>query len=244
MKRPSTNGSAMTAWDRLGALSGAAYVLLILVGSGIATQNGQQSNDPTGAQVLKYLDYSINSTAAHIGHAMEILGFVAFAVFLAWFVPVLRRAGGPAPWLANVALVGGIATIAVKIGSVTPEMALEVERAHLTPGLAQIVYAMAGAGFVISFLTFAMLMLGAGASVLSSGVLGRFAGWSAVLLGVAGYAVVATANSLNANPMPFLLGLLWILVVSVRLAVKGPRAPQAAAETTTAPQPAAVPVAG
>jgi hypothetical protein len=233
-KRSTTARSAsrpITRWDRAGALSGAAYVLLILVGNAIATGNGSQSNDPTGQQVLTYLEKGAHSTAAQVGGPMETLGFVALAFFIAWLVPFLRRAGGPAPWLANVALVGGIGTLAVKIGSVAPELALQAERDHLTPATARVVYAIAGAGFVISFLTFAILMLGIGASVLSSGALGRVAGWTAVLLGAAGFVVVATTGSIDANPLPFLLGLLWILVVSVRLGWRGPRPVRASQPT-------------
>ena len=196
--------------------------------NGIATQGAQQSNDPNSTQVLQYVDHSLHSTPAHIGTAMEIIGFVAFAFFLGWLGPFLRRAGGPAVWLGNVAVIGGVATLAVKIGSVGPELALEAERSHVSGSLALLVYAMAGAGFVLSFLTFAIFMLGAGASILSSGALGRVTGWLAVLLGVAGLAVVATTASLDANPVPFLLSLVWILVVSVRLAWRGPRSGSAA----------------
>jgi hypothetical protein len=209
--------------DRIGAACGAAYVVLALVGNGIATQGAEQSNDPTGAQALQYIDHSLHSTAARVGTAMEIVAFVAFAFFIGWLGPFLRRAGGPASWLGNVAVVGGVATLAVKIGSVAPELALEDERNHVSASLARVVYAMAGAGFVLSFLTFAIFMLGAGASILSSGALGRVTGWVAVLLGVAGVTVVCATTSQDANPVPFLLSLLWILIVSVRLAWRGPR---------------------
>jgi hypothetical protein len=163
--------------------------------------------------------------------AMEVLGFVAFAFFLAWLVPALRIAAGRAPWLADVVLIGGLGTLAVKIGSIAPEVAVDAGRKTMDPDLAKALYDMAAGAFVISFLPFAILMLGLGTSVLASGFLGRLAGWSAVVLGVLGLAVVATAHSLDANPMPFLIGLIWILVASVRLAWKGPRSESAATPT-------------
>jgi hypothetical protein len=207
--------------DRIGAASGAAYVLLILVGNSIAAAG--QSNTPTGTQVLQYADDALASPARQAGTAMEVLGFVALAFFLAWIVPALRRAGGVAPWLANVVMIGGLATLAVKVGSIAPEAAIMAGRHTLDPDLAKALYDIAGGAFVVSFLPFAIFMLGIGASVLTSGYLGRFAGWSAIVLGVLGLVVVATARSLDANPMPFLLGLLWILVVSIRIAWRGPR---------------------
>jgi hypothetical protein len=73
--------------------------------------------------------------------------------------------------------------------------------------------------------------------VLTTGFLGRVSGWTAVVLGVLGLVVVATALSPDANPMPFMLGLLWILVTSTRLAWRGPR--RATATTATSDAPAA-----
>lgn len=213
----------LSASDRIGASCGAAYVALILVGNGIATGNGEQSNDPTGQQVLQYADQAAHSGVVLVGRAMEILGFVAMAFFIAWLVPRLRRAGGPAPWLADVVLVGGVGTLAVKIATIAPEAAVDATRQSIDPALAKALYDIAGAGFIMSFLPFAILMLGLGGAVLTSGFLGRFAGWSAIVLGVAGLLVVVTASSLDTNPMPFVLGLLWLLVASVRLAWRGPR---------------------
>lgn len=221
----------LTVADRIGAACGAAYVLLITIGSGMATSG--QSNTPTGRQVLQYADDTLASTTRQAGFAMELVGFVGLAVFLAWIVPALRRAGGIAPWLADVAMIGGLATIAIKVGSVAPELAVMAGRHSMDPGTAKAIYDIAGGAFVISFLSFAIFMLGIGASVLTSGYLGRFAGWSAIVLGVLGVAVAATAHSMDANPVPFMLGLLWILVVSVLLAVRGPRgAARTPAETT------------
>jgi hypothetical protein len=211
----------LTVADRIGAACGAAYVLLITVGNGIAVSG--ESNTPTGKQVLQYAQDMLDSPARQAGMAMEVLGFVALSFFLAWIVPALRRAGGVAPWLANVVLIGGLATIAVKVGSIAPEVAVVAGRHTLDPDLAKALYDIAAGSFVISFLPFAIFMLGIGTSVLTSGYLGRFAGWSAIVLGALGLVVVATARSLDANPMPFMLGLLWILVVSVRIAWKGPR---------------------
>jgi hypothetical protein len=215
--------------DRIGAAGGAAYVALIMVGNAIAASG--QSNTPTGSQVLEYANETATSTVRQIGMAMEILGFVALAFFLSWIVPALRNAGGKAPWLANVVLVGGLGTLAVKIATIAPEAAVDAGRKSMDPDLAKVIYDIAGAGFVISFLPFAILMLGLGTSVLATGYLGRFAGWSAIVLGVLGLGVVATAHSLDANPMPFLIGLLWILVVSVRLAWKGSRHDRVTAAT-------------
>jgi hypothetical protein len=222
----------LTVADRIGAACGAAYVLLILVGNSIAVSG--ESNTPTGAQVLQYANDMVDSPARQVGMGLEVLGFVALAFFIAWIVPTLRRADRVAPWLANVVMVGGIGTLAVKIGTVAPEAAIMAGRHTLDPDTAKAVYDIAGAGFVVSFLPFAILMIGLGVSALTTGYLGRFAGWSAIVLGALALVVVSTARSLDANPMPFLLGLLWILVASIRIAWKGPRAAAAVGDEPVA----------
>lgn len=220
----STNsGTGRPAWlDRVGALSGAAYVLLILVGNQLAEGSGSSTHQ-TGAQVLAHVGRQADSASAQIGMTMEILGFVGFAFFVPWLYTALRRAGSG--WPAAVALVGGTTTLAVKIGSGAAAITLMTDRERVDPQMAMVLNDLNGAAFVITFITFGIFMLGAGLALLESRLAGRFAAWSAVVLGVAGILVtlVSKADPVNSNPMPFLLGLLWILVVSVRLAVRAPR---------------------
>jgi hypothetical protein len=231
-----SRGTATWTWsERAGALTGAAYVLLVMVGSGIAT--GNQTNNPSGPQAVRYFAHA-DSTSARAGSAMEILGFVALALFVGWMAGALRRRSGPAPWLASAVVVGGTATIAVKLASVFPEIAAISLGKRLTPQLALVLDGQAGGGFVVSFLTFGIFMLAMGLSLLSTGLLGRIAAWTAVLLGVACIVVVMVSHTLNATPIPFLLGLLWILVVSVRLAVRPPRREAEQPEASPTPVPA------
>jgi hypothetical protein len=224
--------------NRVGALSGAAYVLLILVGNQIAT-GGAQDAHPTGTKDLATLANQVTSGTARTGQAMEIIGMVAFAFFLAWFVHLLRRMGGAAAWLSTTALVGGVTTLAVKIASVLPVIAATVDRNQISATSARVLVDQNNAGFVITFLTFGIFMVGAGLAVLGSGVMGRVAGWSAVVIGALGIIETAVAVSLDVNPMPFLLGLVWILAVSVRLAWKGPR-PRVSKSTERGLAPAAI----
>ena len=208
--------------DRVGALSGPAYVVLVMTGNSIA-EPGEPAH-ATGAQVLAQLEEQAGSTAAQIGSSMEILGFVGLAFFVGWLATVLRRHADRAPWLATAVVVGGAATLAVKIGSVFPELALKVNRGSVDQSTARLVNDMGSAGFVLSFLTFGIFMLATGLAVLDSGIAGRVAGWSAVVIGALGIiATVATqADPLATSALPFLLGLLWILVLGVRFALRGP----------------------
>lgn len=213
--------SSMTVWDRVGAASGAAYVLLILVGNQLA-MGGSIDPHPTGAQDLT--EFSASPTATDVvGFTMEFLGFLVFLFFLAWLVHALRRHGVEAGWLAGVVGFAGVTTVAVKLASVMPMTAGRLDHAELSPASARVLADMNSAAFVISFLTFGTFLFAAGLAILASGFLGRLAGWVAVILGLVGVllTLAAKVDPLNANPMPFLAGLIWVLVVSVRLTWKG-----------------------
>ena len=224
--------------DRLGALSGAAYVVLILVGNQIASGNSTDPH-PSGAKDLA--DFSGTPTAVQtVGFSMEILGFVAFMVFLGWFGQALRSRGDVASWVGAVASTGGIVTLAVKLGSAAPILTGELDHRELSTTMARVLADMNGAAFVITFLPFGVFLAASGFAILASGLLGRTFGWIGAVVGLLGVVVplLTHFDTVNTNPMPFLLGLLWLLAVSLVLGIRGPR--PAAAETTAAREPAAV----
>ena len=80
--------------DRLGAVTGAAFVILILVGNEMATAGSGQSAHPTGDQVLRDAAHQVSSADVTAGVALEVLGFGAFLVFLGYLADVLRRTAG------------------------------------------------------------------------------------------------------------------------------------------------------
>jgi hypothetical protein len=83
-----------TVRDRLGAVAGAAFVVLILVGNEMATAGSGQSAHPTGDQVLRDSAHQVSSASVTAGVALEVLGFTAFLVFLGYLADVLRRTAG------------------------------------------------------------------------------------------------------------------------------------------------------
>ena len=221
--------------DRVGALSGAAYVALILVGNQLAEGAGSSTHQ-SGEQVLAHVGKQADSATAQLGMTMEMLGFVGFAFFVPWLYRALRRAG--AGWTAGVALVGGAVTLAAKISSGATAVTLVTDRKLVDPQTAMVLNDLNSAAFVVTFITFGIFLLGTGLALLESRLLGRFAAWSAVALGAAGIllTLVTKADPISSNPLPFLLGLVWILVVSIRLAV---RAPGVAVQAVPAGAPAA-----
>jgi len=217
------SGTTLTTRDRVGAACGAAYVVLILVGNALATGTNGPAH-PSGTQVLRDMENRSHSTAVAVGISMELLGFVALAFFLGWFAALVRRRAVTAPWLADVVLAGGIATIAVKLGSALPESAVYVNRTTLDPQTARIFNDLASAGFVMSFLTFGIFLVALGLAVRDTRILGPVWSWIAVVLGVLAVAVTlgTQANPVTTIPLPFMLGLLWLLAACLRWTWSGP----------------------
>ena len=221
MSRPSA--SALSIWDRIGAGCGAAYVLLVIVGNQIAGGSGTDPH-PSGAKDLA--DFSATPGASMtIGFSLELISFLILVFFLAWFVSALRARGGAATWLAGAAALAGGVTLAVKMGSMAPMAVGFLDHSELAATTARLLVDINMAAFVITFVTFGTFLVASGLAILASGFLGRFAGWAAVVIGVLAVllSLVTRMDPANTNPMPFLAGLLWVLVNSIVLAWKGPR---------------------
>ncbi len=209
--------------DRIGAACGAAYILLVLVGNQMSSGSSTDPH-PSGAKDLAAFT-AAPTVAQTVGLTLELLGFLAFVPFLGWLVHALRQRGGPAPWLGSAAGGFGLILLAVKLSSAMPVLAGQLDHSELTPTLARVLTDMNGAAFVVTFLPYGMFLAMTGAAFLATGFLGRVAGWSGVVIG--GLIVLATlvtqADPISTNVMPFLVGLLWLLVIGIRLAVGGPR---------------------
>ena len=209
--------------DRLGAATGAAFVVLAMVGNEIAS-GSSQSVRPTGEQVLSDVARQASSTAYTVGIVLECLAFVAFIGFLGYLAYALRRAHGrgPAGIAAGAAVVSGAVMLAVKLGSVAPLGALAIDHAHMSPQLALVLNDLGGVAFIISWLPFAVFVAATAAALHRAGLVGRPTTYIGFALGAVGLAlsIAGVYEPAGANPLAFLLGLAWLLAVSIRLAVR------------------------
>jgi len=209
----------MKLWDRVGALSGALSILLGVIGSDVlGTPPGPQSAHPTGQQALENLRWLAENPSAQVGVSLELLGFAFQIVFIGYICTRVREAG----WLATAALAGGVIEVAVKLGSGAPVFAAYLLRDEISPETARLLVDMNGAAFVTTWLPMGIFVACAAAAGMVTHVLGRVLGWFGVLAG--GAAVIATAATgvhlLSAFFVPFLLCLLWTLLVSLRLGLQ------------------------
>jgi hypothetical protein len=227
---------------RLAAITGAAYILLILVGNGLATSGASASAHPTGAEDLRDVEHQVHSAAATTGFVMEVLGFTLFIVFLGYLATVLRSRRSEPDVMAGTAVVAGITMLAVKLGSAAPMGALMLDRHQLSPVLARVLSDINGVAFVLSWIPMGVFVAALALALRSAGLAGRPTAYAGLVVGVAGVAlgIVGINDPVNANPMPFLLGLAWVLVVSVRLAVRPGTGPATQRDEDPAYRPAEV----
>jgi len=190
-------------------------VAAILIGNGLAAEGAPTGYDPAGN--LAYLRAHSGTAKATIGLSLELVGFALFAFFLARLWAHLRSAEGGDGVLSMAALVGGITMLAIKLGSGAELLAMDQRRDTMSAEQVQQLVDVGGATFLLSFLPFGVLLVASGLVVARRGGLPRWLGWVALALGVGNIGAVL-AGPETMVVLPFLLGLLWIIVTSVLIA--------------------------
>ena len=131
----------MKVIDRFGALTGAASVVLGIVGNDVlGTPPGPQVAHPTGQQDLTNLQWLAGNTPAQVGLCLELTSFAFLVMFIAYAATRVRDAG----WLASAALAGGAIEVAVKLGSGGPMFAAYLLRGEISPETARVLVDMNG----------------------------------------------------------------------------------------------------
>jgi hypothetical protein len=85
----------MRILDRCGALTAAAYVLLVIVGNTLSTGSpGSHPAHPTGEQDIASLRWLGGSASGQAGVTLELLGFAALALFVGHLCTRVRGGAG------------------------------------------------------------------------------------------------------------------------------------------------------
>lgn len=213
-----TAGSGITA--RLAAAGGAAFVAAVLVGNGL-TEAGVEEGPLSDDALLADLARQATETGPQIGLALEMLGFALFVVFLGRLGAL--TSGTPAGWPGRVAVLAGTAMVGVKLATGSAAVAAVSAREQITAPAARALEAVGSAGFVLSWLPFAVFTVAAALALHARGLVGRPTTVVGSILGLLTLtaAVAAGTDVDNAFPLPFVLSLFWLATVSVRLAVRG-----------------------
>jgi hypothetical protein len=207
-------GGAMSAMDRVGAFSGAAYVLLANVGSALVGVGSNGAESP-GQLILDEQQRIAENPWTRAAFAVLILAQLAFIVFVGYLYSRLQSAG----WLAATALVGGIAALLANLVSISIVITVFVLRDDISPELARALIDLDGAGHMVQLLPLGVFALFASAAALVTRALGRVLSWAGMAIGATSIVVLA-ATGLPANEdfflWPFLLVVLWMAVISLR----------------------------
>lgn len=103
-QRPGERHNA--AWDRIGAVSGIFFAVLVIVSLQVST--GTNPTNPTDIAGIVAIDYNTRSTNLRFGAYL----MTAAVFFLLWFLPFLRHrleeASGERSWLPSVAFGSGL----------------------------------------------------------------------------------------------------------------------------------------
>ena len=209
--------------DRLFAGCGIAFVLLTLVGAGIATVGGKTHNltvTSTPTQIAHAIAKPAG-TAVWIGAYLEVLSVGAFLAFAVW--ACVKLGGGLLGATARTAATGYATAI---VASLSIMSAIAYRAGHgMSLQFATTLVTLNEAVYVGTWFLSVFFLFAAGALALAQ--TRRALGWSAI--GVATLTLIGTAVSLNnLGQMSGLLWFAWIVYASIAIA-RGKRAPARAA---------------
>lgn len=164
-------------------------------------------------------------TRAYVGLGLELLGFAATVVLLAWLVSYLARR---TPIAAAATGIAGAAMLAVKVGSAGPVMAAYALADKLDATTVHLLFNLNDAAFVIDGFFTSIAFAAAGIGLLRADVPRWLAWWPAVA-GVLGTiaAAVGIADEDLYVPLPFLLLLVWLIALAIRSAISSDTTPSA-----------------
>ena len=191
------------------ALTGAAFVVLVIVAFVVGGEPPTASEDSAQEVVDFYVD---NETEQMVGAVLAGLAGTLFVFFGAYLRRLLRAAEGERGMLSAATFAGAIifATGLAVDGTIT--FALTDTAGDIDPAATQALSALWNNDFLPLAMGLQIFLLGLGLSVLSSAALPKWVGWIAIVLGV-----------LTVTPVGFFALLaagLLVLVLSVMLTMR------------------------
>lgn len=204
-------------------LTGVAFIVVVIAGFLVAGEP-PDANSPPREIVDHYVD---NKDSVMFGSLLSVIAAALVVFFGAVLRSALRATEGPGGVLSAVAFAGTIIMASGAALDATISFTLADRADDVTPVGVQTLQALWDNDFFPVVLGAALLLLGAGLSIARSGVLPRWLGWIAVLVGL----LALTPIGFVAFP----LGGLWVLIVSVMLTMRWRREPGSAAPPGAAP---------
>jgi hypothetical protein len=195
--------------DWLAALTGLAFLVVVIIGFAI----GGEPPDPSDDSVQEIIDFYVdNDTSVWIGSLLAAIAGTLLVFYGGYLRKVLRAAEGEGHILSAVVLAG--ATV-VAIGAAidaTINIALVETVEDVEPAAVQALSALWTNDFIPVAMGMQIFMLAAGISIVRHGALPRWLGWVAIVFGVAAVT--------PAGFFAFIGAALWIAVTSIMLTLR------------------------
>lgn len=193
--------------ERLGPVTGIAFVVLTFVGLSLASEN-QPDVDAPAATIHRYFD--TNHGKILLGLTVTWIGLVAALFFFSWLAARLR-ASDPDGWLPGAAFAGGITFV----GAMLAMTALPYAAANrfrweetLDPVVAQTIHVLAWDAVTIAWYPFAALIGATALCSLKTRWLPKWMAWPGVVIAI-GLLFPDFAWFL------FIIAIVWLLVMCV-----------------------------
>ena len=166
--------------ERWAVYTGAVAVVLWVVGIFVIESGNTPGEGANDAELLAYYQDDTNTILA--GSWIFMLGCLAFL----WFAVVLRErlaaAEGGSRMFSNLAFLGAAATGAFALLTSGPDIAAAIQEDDLSASAALAMATLGDAFFVAAELSAILLMIGAGAVALRSGLFPKAWAWFSFLL--------------------------------------------------------------
>ena len=202
-------------WNRIGALSGIIFVVLLIVGGGLLLDS-PESKDPD-AVWLNYLNDDSNLVQNLIGAYILLVAAFAFVIFLVVLARNLRLASSGDDILPAIAFVGGVLFVASLLAAIAGLAAVPAnikfgdDAPIPSPDFAKNIQAVGFVALLIGGAFSAFVMIVATSVIILRTHL--FAEWVAMLGFLAAILLIFAALFIPLIALP-----IWVLVVSGALA--------------------------
>ena len=193
-------------------LTGVAFVALLIAGFAIGGEPPDVGDDPAREFVDFYVD---DKDKVMFGAALQTVAIAFFVFFFAHVSRLVRVAEGDGGLLSRVTFGGALIFAAGGAFDATLSFTLAETAEDISPQSVKAFGALFENDFMPLALGILLILLSMGLAAIRLGVLPKWLGWIALVLAVIAVTPIGFAA--------FLGTALWILVVSVLLAVRGRR---------------------
>jgi hypothetical protein len=202
---------------RFGALCGPLYIILVVLGNDVLS-SGSPDSTASPAVIGQWWRSHPVTPGMGITWMVELIGLLAFPVFVATLAWTLHRAERTGTWLPAAVLSFGLLSSAIKLGSGAPMLALVLRADTIPDDLAAALVDMNGMAFVLTWAADAGMLAAAAAVILTTRCLPRWLGWWAATTAPLLLAGIPLAMT---GPPFFLLALIWFLATGIAMARRG-----------------------